>query len=150
MPKFKRPESVLVVVYATETKRVLMLQRNDDAAFWQSVSGSLEADETALQAAEREVAEELGIDLAAQQLKLVDCQQAVDFEIFPQFRHRYAPEVTHCHEHWFLLPLPTECEVRLSEHSDYCWVSPARAVEMTKSWNNAAAIKTHLLERANA
>ncbi|MFX4006265.1 NUDIX domain-containing protein, partial [Streptococcus suis] len=59
MQKFKCPESILVVVYATDTQRVLMLLRKDDSSFWQSVSGSLEQDETALQAAKREVAEEL-------------------------------------------------------------------------------------------
>lgn len=40
---FKLPVSVLVVIYAEDTKRVLMLQRRDDSAFWQSVTGSLEA-----------------------------------------------------------------------------------------------------------
>ena len=39
---FKHPVSVLVVIYAEETKRVLMLQRRDDPEFWQSVTGSLE------------------------------------------------------------------------------------------------------------
>lgn len=39
---FKLPVSVLVVIYAKDTKRVLMLQRRDDPAFWQSVTGSLE------------------------------------------------------------------------------------------------------------
>lgn len=39
---FKLPVSVLVVIYAEDTKRVLMLQRRDDPAFWQSVTGSLE------------------------------------------------------------------------------------------------------------
>ncbi len=33
---FKLPVSVLVVIYAEDTKRVLMLQRRDDPAFWQS------------------------------------------------------------------------------------------------------------------
>ncbi len=37
---FKLPVSVLVVIYAEDTKRVLMLQRRDDPAFWQSVTGS--------------------------------------------------------------------------------------------------------------
>ncbi len=37
---FKHPVSVLVVIYAEETKRVLMLQRRDDPEFWQSVTGS--------------------------------------------------------------------------------------------------------------
>ena len=45
---FKLPVSVLVVIYAEDTKRVLMLQRRDDPAFWQSVTGSLEEGETAL------------------------------------------------------------------------------------------------------
>lgn len=39
---YKRPVSVLVVIYAEDTKRVLMLQRRDDPDFWQSVTGSLE------------------------------------------------------------------------------------------------------------
>ena len=60
---FKLPVSVLVVIYAEDTKRVLMLQRRDDPAFWQSVTGSLEAGETAAQAAVREVKEEVAIDV---------------------------------------------------------------------------------------
>ncbi len=40
--QYKRPVSVLVVIYAEDTKRVLMLQRRDDPDFWQSVTGSLE------------------------------------------------------------------------------------------------------------
>lgn len=79
---FKLPVSVLVVIYAEDTKRVLMLQRRDDPAFWQSVTGSLEAGETAAQAAVREVKEEVAIDVAHEQLTLMDCQRTVDFEIF--------------------------------------------------------------------
>jgi dATP pyrophosphohydrolase len=88
---FKLPVSVLVVIYAEDTKRVLMLQRRDDPAFWQSVTGSLEAGETALQAAAREVKEEVAIDVACEQLTLIDCQRTVEFEIFSHLRHRYAP-----------------------------------------------------------
>ena len=90
---FKLPVSVLVVIYAEDTKRVLMLQRRDDPAFWQSVTGSLEAGETALQAAAREVKEEVAIDVACEQLTLIDCQRTVEFEIFSHLRHRYAPGV---------------------------------------------------------
>ena len=52
---YKRPVSILVVIYAQDTKRVLMLQRRDDPDFWQSVTGSVEEGETAPQAAMREV-----------------------------------------------------------------------------------------------
>ena len=33
---YKQPVSVLVVIYAKDTGRVLMLQRRDDPDFWQS------------------------------------------------------------------------------------------------------------------
>ncbi|WP_217550987.1 NUDIX domain-containing protein, partial [Pantoea sp. GbtcB22] len=52
---FKHAVSVLVVIFARDTGRVLMLQRRDDDTFWQSVTGSLEAGETPRQAAQREV-----------------------------------------------------------------------------------------------
>lgn len=60
---YKRPESVLVVIYAKSSGRVLMLQRRDDPDFWQSVTGSLEEGEAPLQTAQREVKEEVGIDI---------------------------------------------------------------------------------------
>ena len=75
---FKLPVSVLVVIYAKDTKRVLMLQRRDDPAFWQSVTGSLEGRDRAAS----EVMEEVAIDVASEQLALVDCQRTVEFEIF--------------------------------------------------------------------
>lgn len=82
---YKRPVSVLVVIFAQDTKRVLMLQRRDDPDFWQSVTGSIEEGETALQAAVREVKEEVTIDVAAEQLTLIDCQRTVEFVNFFTF-----------------------------------------------------------------
>ena len=58
---FKRPESVLVVVY-TIAGDVLRLLRREPAGFWQSVTGSLLENETPLKAALREVREETGLD----------------------------------------------------------------------------------------
>ena len=103
---YKRPVSILVVIYAQDTKRVLMLQRRDDPDFWQSVTGSVEEGETAPQAAMREVKEEVTIDVVAEQLTLIDCQRTVEFEIFSHLRHRYAPGVTRNTESWFCLALP--------------------------------------------
>jgi len=42
---YKRPESVLVVLY-DEHHRILLLQRDDDASFWQSVTGTIETGES--------------------------------------------------------------------------------------------------------
>ncbi|QGY29511.1 dihydroneopterin triphosphate diphosphatase [Pantoea cypripedii] len=138
---YKHPVSVLVVIFAQDSGRVLMLQRRDDESFWQSVTGSLEAGETPLQTAQREVQEELAIDVVTEQLLLEDCHKQIEFEIFPHYRHRYAPGTTHNREHWFRLALPTEREVILSEHLAARWLTPADAAALTKSWSNRQAIE---------
>ncbi|QLB13354.1 dihydroneopterin triphosphate pyrophosphatase [Bisgaardia hudsonensis] len=143
--KYKNNHSVLVIIYAESTQRVLMLQRRDDPTFWQSVTGSIENDETPYDTAFREVREETGIDILAEKLPLFDCKEKIEFEIFPHFRYKYAPNVTHCVEHWFLLALPEEREPILVEHIDYQWLSTKEASSLTKSWNNRLAIEKYLL-----
>ncbi|WP_288655249.1 MULTISPECIES: dihydroneopterin triphosphate diphosphatase [Pantoea] len=138
---FKHPVSVLVVIFARDTGRVLMLQRRDDRGFWQSVTGSLEPGETPAQAAAREVAEELAIDICGEGLQLEDCQRQIEFEIFPHFRHRYAPGITHNREHWFRLALPAERMPLLSEHLAARWLIAEEAAALTKSWSNRQAIE---------
>ncbi|EAB3335935.1 dihydroneopterin triphosphate diphosphatase [Salmonella enterica] len=145
---YKRPVSVLVVIFAQDTKRVLMLQRRDDPDFWQSVTGSIEEGETALQAAVREVKEEVTIDVAAEQLTLIDCQRTVEFEIFSHLRHRYAPGVMHNTEFWFSLALPHERQVIFTEHLTYQWLDAPDAAALTKSWSNRQAIEEFVINVA--
>ncbi|EIP3948645.1 dihydroneopterin triphosphate diphosphatase [Salmonella enterica] len=145
---YKRPVSVLVVIFAQDTKRVLMLQRRDDPDFWQSVTGSVEEGETALQAAVREVKEEVTIDVAAEQLTLIDCQRTVEFEIFSHLRHRYAPGVMRNTESWFCLALPHERQVIFTEHLTYQWLDAPDAAALTKSWSNRQAIEEFVINVA--
>lgn len=142
---FKLPVSVLVVIYAEDTKRVLMLQRRDDPQFWQSVTGSQEPGESLAATARREVFEELGIDVDARGLTLTDCQRQIEFEIFAHFRHRYAPGTSHNREHWFTLALPAECDVALSEHLALQWLDAPAAAALTKSWSNRQAIEEFVI-----
>ena len=144
--KYKNNQSVLVVIYAESTYRVLMLQRQDDPSFWQSVTGTLETNETPRETAIREVWEEVGLKIEENSTALFDCKESIEFEIFPYFRYKYAPNVTHCREHWFLLAMEQEFEPRLSEHLAYQWVSPEKAIQMTKSSNNAEAIRKYILK----
>ena len=143
--KYKNNQSVLVVIYAESTRRVLMLQRRDDPDFWQSVTGSLEADETPNETAIRELWEEVRLKIEQNSTALLDCNESIEFEIFPHFRYKYAPNVTHCREHWFLLAVEQEFTPELTEHLAFQWVSPTRAIQMTKSPNNAEAIRKYLL-----
>ena len=144
--KYKNNQSVLVVIYAKSSNRVLMLQRQDDSTFWQSVTGTLEANETPRATAIREVWEEVGLKMEENSTALFDCKESIEFEIFPYFRYKYAPNVTHCREHWFLLAMEQEFEPILSEHLAYQWVSPEKASQMTKSSNNTEAIRKYILK----
>lgn len=142
---YKRPESILVVIYASNTGRVLMLQRRDDTEFWQSVTGSLEDGESPAQTAQREVKEEVGIDIAAENLYLQDCDRCVEFELFAHLRTRYAPGVSWNKEHWFCLAVPEERVIPLTEHLAYRWLDKAAAAAFTKSPSNQQAIEEFVI-----
>ena len=146
MMQYKNNQSVLVVIYAKDTNRVLMLQRQDDPDFWQSVTGTIESGETPKNTAIRELWEEVRLEISENSTALFDCKESIEFEIFPHFRYKYAPNVTHCREHWFLLAMEQEFEPVLSEHLAYRWVSPEQAIQMTKSSNNAEAIRKYILK----
>jgi dATP pyrophosphohydrolase len=104
----KVPESVLVVVY-TPALDVLVLERADHAGFWQSVTGSrATADEALRTTCVRELAEETG--LTADPEGLEDWQITHRYEIYPHWRHRYAPGVTHNVEHVFGFCVPQRFE----------------------------------------
>ncbi|AXP42345.1 dihydroneopterin triphosphate diphosphatase [Haemophilus influenzae] len=146
MMQYKNNQSVLVVIYTKDTNRVLMLQRQDDPDFWQSVTGTIESGETPKKTAIRELWEEVRLEISENSTALFDCNESIEFEIFPHFRYKYAPNVTYCREHWFLLAMEQEFEPILSEHLAYQWVSPEQAIQMTKSSNNAEAIRKYILK----
>jgi len=145
-PTYKRPESVLVVIF-TQGGDFLLLRRTWPRNFWQSVTGSLAQGEAPHAAAIREVAEETGISAPA---ALIDLRLSQRFAIPPQWRRtRYAPGVHYNREHWLALPLAHRRQVRLNprEHLDYIWVPAARAASLTGSWTNRLAIQ-HLARMA--
>src|SRR5918999_2440835 len=136
----KLPLSVLVVVYTAE-REVLLLERAARAGFWQSVTGSLDRpDELAAAAAAREVREETGIDAASG--RLAAWNVAYTFEIYPQWRHRFAPGVTHNTERLFSLELAQRAPVVVSaqEHTAFTWLPWREAARKCFSWSNRDAI----------
>jgi dATP pyrophosphohydrolase len=94
-----------------------------------------------LQAAIREVSEETGLD--ALQYELQDWQVSNDYEIYPHWRHRYAPGVTENREHLFGLTLPATLPIKLApdEHVRYEWVDWREAAKRVFSWTNVDALK---------
>ncbi len=135
---YKRPESVLVVIY-TIAAEVLLMQRCDIPTFWQSVTGSLHEGETPIAAARREVWEETGLIVDN---CLHDCHTQNRFEIKPPWRTRYAPHITHNIEHVFTVGLPCQQLIQLNphEHCTYRWLSRLEALEKVSSYTNRDAI----------
>ena len=139
----KIPISVLVVIYKLNGD-VLLIERADRAGFWQSVTGSLDVlDEDLALDATREVFEETGI--AVDQLltdALQNLHQQIEYEIYPEWRFRYAPGVTSNTEHWFALQVPDDTQVKLSprEHVAYEWLPFVEAAKKCFSPSNGEAI----------
>jgi dATP pyrophosphohydrolase len=142
---YKIPESVLVVVHTAELD-VLLIERADKPDYWQSVTGSKDrVDEPLAETAAREVAEETGILVGTDAVPrdaLRDWALQNVYEIYPVWRHRYAPGVTHNTEHVFGLRVPAHIPVRLSprEHVRYAWLPWREAADRCFSPSNAEAI----------
>jgi dihydroneopterin triphosphate diphosphatase len=129
---YKQPRSVQVVILAeTDSGREFLLLRRiaSYGGFWQSVTGSLEDEETHPEAAVREVREETGIVVSSEDL--IDLHLLNIFEIAPQWRTRFAPGVTENEEVCFAIRID-KCAVRIDaiEHDDWAWVGYDRAMKM--------------------
>lgn len=139
MTAHKRPVSVLVVIH-TSNLSVLLLERASHAGYWQSVTGSQENSESLIDTAVREVEEETGI--IAPQSAFRDWGLTNTFEIFAEWRYRYAPRVTHNIEHVFSLEVSEGQPVRIApgEHLDHQWLPWHEAAARCFSWSNRDAI----------
>ena len=133
---YKRPESVLIIVYSKDAQ-VLMLERVQPQGFWQSVTGSLQEGEFAIDAAHRELKEETGL-----QGHIISTNLENTFPILPAWRDRFAPEVSHNHETVFACEVDAPCEIALNplEHMASRWLPREAAAEKASSWTNRDAI----------
>lgn len=135
---FKLPESVLVVVH-TAALDVLLLERARQPGLWQSVTGSREPGDADLAAtARRELQEETSFTDGA----LSDWRYENRYEIWPQWRHRYAPGVTHNVEHVFGFRIEERRPAVLdpAEHVAQQWLPLEAAMAKVFSPTNRDAI----------
>jgi dATP pyrophosphohydrolase len=125
----------------TDDAKVLLLKRSQPFAFWQSVTGSLEAGESPADAAQRELLEETGLSGDGQ---LIVTGAARTFTIDPRWRDRYATNITENTEHeWhYRLPAVVEINIDNSEHSAYRWFDIGDAIDAVWSWTNKEALQS--------
>jgi dATP pyrophosphohydrolase len=139
MPGHKKPVSVLVLIH-TPALEILLLERSAHPGFWQSVTGSQEGDEALAKTAHREVREETAI--AATTIDLIDWRLSNRYEIFLEWRHRYAEGITHNLEHVYSLCVPRETPITIAprEHRASLWLPWREAADKVFSWSNRDAI----------
>ena len=110
------------------------------SGLWQSVTGSRESDDPDLLAtARRELLEETGLSLGT----LTDWKLTNRYEIWPQWRARYAPDVTHNTEHvfGFRVDSPTVATLDPAEHVAQLWLPWQEAMARVFSPTNRDAIR---------
>lgn len=137
---YKRPESVLILVY-TAQKDVLLLKRHNEKDMWQSITGSLLENELPSEAAERELFEETGIKKKPKNLNMFNT-----YEIYKMWLHKYENGVTHNKEHIFTLELSEKEDISINpdEHDEYIWLPRVKAAEKVFSHTNREAIFNHI------
>jgi dATP pyrophosphohydrolase len=144
-PPHKIPQSVLVVIHSPDMD-VLLIERAKQPGFWQSVTGSKDREQEDWAAtAVREVAEETGICIGSDDvpwMALKDWSLENVYEIYPVWRHRYAPGVTHNTERVFSLQVPRGTPITLAprEHTQHVWLPWREAADRCFSPSNAEAI----------
>ncbi len=136
----KLPWSVLVVMHDAQLN-VLLLERAKQPGFWQNVTGSKDLlDEPWHITAAREVQEETGV--RADPAAFSDWALENVYEIYPVWRHRYAPGVTHNTERVFSLCIDRATPIVLAprEHTQWVWLPWREAADKCFSPSNAEAI----------
>lgn len=120
--------------------QVLVMQRNDDPEFWQSVTGTLELGEKPIETALREVLEETSIDITQSAYQLIDCQKINTYDIRDRWKHRYPPGTPYNTEHVFAVEVANDQVISLTEHSAYLWLDKTSAIKKVWSDTNREAI----------
>jgi dATP pyrophosphohydrolase len=138
---FRKPYSVLVVIYNTNDE-FLLIRRTDDMNFWQSVTGGIDEGEQPIDTAYRELLEETGIDAKGLGLSINNLQKTHQYDIRPCWRHRYVQGATTNTEHVFSICVPDQTKIILdpNEHTAYKWLPQAAAAALAWSDSNKAEI----------
>ena len=139
MVNYRRPESILVLIY-TSNHEVLLLKRIDPFPYWQSVTGSMRVNESEEDAAQRELREETGLK---DEGFMVDYELSRSFEIDPRWQHRYhySNKVNIEHEFHYLLAERSKITLDPKEHSQYKWLPIDIAIKEVWSWTNKEALE---------
>ncbi len=136
---YKRPESVLVVIYSS-SYHLLLLERISPKDYWQSVTGSLRWEESPEEAAHREVFEETGIEGG----QWHNSNISKTYPIHPDWKDKFHPEALENKEYLFFLRVDRpNIKLNASEHKNYDWTNLDLSMKKISSVTNIEAV-SHL------
>jgi 8-oxo-dGTP pyrophosphatase MutT (NUDIX family) len=118
-----------VVVVRRGPEFLVMRRAPERLGYWSLVSGGLEPNETALEAAQRELFEETRLETQVRPLAIALSYSLLDDP--PAIRARYAPGVETVTVHPFVVDAPVKWEPTLdAEHDLYEWCDLGEALEL--------------------
>ena len=115
-----------VFVFVRRADEFLVLHRSpEQGAYWHCVAGALEAGETCVEAAARELLEETGL-----QAEPVDLERRYEYSL-EEWEPRYTRGADRISVECFLAEAPAGWEPQLDwEHDDYRWCGTEEATEL--------------------
>lgn len=124
-----RGDQEVIVVVRREGELLVMRRAPERLGYWSLVSGGLEPEETPLEAAQRELLEETGLEAKVRPLPKTLSYSLLDDP--PAIRARYAPGVETVTVHPFVVDAPPKWEPTLdAEHDLYEWCVLEEALEL--------------------
>lgn len=111
--------AAVVIPKSDKARRFLIAKRSDNGD-WEFPGGKQHEDETLLETAEREIEEELDIEIKAEELSEEDSYRAGGYEIIPVFA-----EILEKHYN-----------IELIDHTDHRWIKPEKVEEMSINLDN--------------
>jgi len=124
-----RGDQEIVVVVRREGELLAMRRAPERLGYWSLVSGGVEPDETAQEAAQRELLEETGLRAEVRPLAVSLSYSLLDDP--PSIRARYAAGIERVTVHAFVVDADAGWEPTLdAEHDVYRWCELEAAVEL--------------------
>lgn len=135
----RQPIQVLVIPFRRRKNTIeYCLLKRSDANYWQFVAGGVESGESQMEAAAREVYEEVGTPLEAKMISL-DSTCSMPANIFKDWEKW--PKGTYLVKECAFAVEVLSDSIKLSgEHTEFCWVSFDEAMKLLKWDSNKTAL----------